>query len=625
MKSLTARRVLAAGIGAATLASVVVVGATSAGAAPEQTPPGQEPVPLQLLALNDFHGQLEPPTGSSSRLIGYPNTRENTVATPTAPAKTTGFGGVEYFASQLRALEATAKDPNTLTVAAGDLIGASPLLSAAFHDEPTIDALNRIGLDYASVGNHEFDEGPAELLRIQNGGCHPVDGCSDPSMPYEGADFQYLSANAFVEKTGETVLPPYAVKTVQGVKVGFIGMTLEGTPSVVTPSGVAGLSFEDEADTANYWAGELQKQGVETIVVLMHEGGAQSGPTATQTVDTCQGMGGPVTGIVPRMTEAIDVVITGHSHAAYNCREVNGTWVPSSTTNAGQLVTSAANVGKVVTDIDMTLDKKTGHVLNATADNVPVEKAAGADAEMTELIAYWRRLLGPVASEIVGEAAETLTRSNGGRLEFLDAGGTVLRTATGDSSLGDLIADGQLAATTPGSVASLMNPGGVRADIGAGEITFEEAFSVQPFGNYLSQITLTDAQIQCVLEQQFTFANGPVVLQPGNLTYSVSRTGRAGAPATAAAPNAPCGGSVVPDDSVQIGGVAITKDTATEYRFTVNNFLADGGDGFTILRQGTLRQDVLDPEDDLAAFVEYLGSFTAPTTAPAPGRIAQVN
>ena len=622
MTSLPARRAFGAGIGVAALTATLIAGASPAGAAP--TPPPTAAVPLQLLALNDFHGQLERPTGSGSQLPGLPG-RNNAVTDENGNTQIVGngYGGVEYLASQVRALEATADDPNTLTVAAGDLIGASPLLSAAFHDEPTIEALDRIGLDYASVGNHEFDEGPQELLRIQNGGCHPEDGCSDPSLPYQGADFQYLSANAFVDATGESLLPEVAIHKVQGIKVGFIGMTLEGTPSVVTPSGVAGLTFADEAETANRHARNLQRAGAEAIVVLIHEGGAQSGPAAGITVDSCQGLGGAITGIVPNFDDAIDVVVTGHSHQAYNCREVDGTFVQSSTTTAGRLVTSASSAGRLVTDIDLTLDPTTGDVLTSTADNVVVDTTVPAAADMTELIARWRALLGPIANDVVGNAGETLTRLNGGALTFTNTAGSATRPATGDSSLGNLIADGQLAATTPGSVASLMNPGGVRADIGTGPITYEEAFSVQPFGNYLTQITLTDAQIQCVLEQQFSFTPNATVLQPGNLTYSVSRTGRAGPPASATAPNAPCAGTVVPDDSVRIGGVVIATDGVSEYRFTVNNFLADGGDGFSILRQGTDRQDVADPEDDLAALIDYLGSFTTPTTAPATGRITQ--
>ena len=586
MKLAPARRALAAGLGLTALTTAIVAGAPAAGAAPTTTPPGPPPVDLQLLALNDFHGQLEAPaaTSSSSKLPG-----EGTAL----------FGGAEYLATQVAALEAAAKKQNTVTVAAGDLIGATPLLSAAFHDEPAIEALNRIGLDYASVGNHEFDEGSHELLRIQNGGCHE-DGCADPARPFEGADFQYLSANAFSEEGGvdDTLLPPYAVHKVQGVEVGFIGMTLEGTESIVTPSGVAGLDFADEADTANRYAEELQAQGVEAIVVLMHEGGSQSG--AGIGVDTCVGMGGPVTEIVPRMSDAIDVVITGHTHQAYNC------------TIDGRLVTSASSVGRLVTDIDLTLDRRSGDVLTAVADNVPVSQTLPADPAQTELIAYYRELLGPIAGRVVGSATELLSRSQETLYSFPGTGSNGQPTTVnvlGESPLGNLIADAQLAATSEDADVALMNPGGVRADIPAGEITYEEAFTTQPFGNYLTTISLAGAQIQCVLEQQFV---NNTVLQPAGITYAVDPAGTTGTTAD------PCAGTRVPDDSVLIGGAPV--DPAASYRVTVNNFLADGGDRFSTLAQGTDRTDVRSPADHLAPLSEYLAANN-PTAPPATDRI----
>jgi 5'-nucleotidase len=585
MKLAPARRALAAGLGFTALTTALVAGAPAAGAGPRTTPPGPPPVNLQLLALNDFHGQLEPPssTSSSSRL----------------PGQTGAFGGAEHLATQVAALEAASKKQNTVTVAAGDLIGATPLLSAAFHDEPAIEALNRIGLDYASVGNHEFDEGSHELLRIQNGGCH-ADGCADPERPFEGADFQYLSANAFSEEGGvdDTLLPPYAIHKVQGVKVGFIGMTLEGTPSIVTPSGVAGLDFADEADTANRYAKELQAQGVEAIVVLMHEGGAQSGTGAG--VDTCLGMTGPVTEIVPRMSKAIDVVVTGHTHQAYNC------------TIDGRLVTSASSVGRLVTDIDLTLDRRTGHVLTAVADNVPVAHDLPKDPAQTELIAYYRELLGPIAGRIVGHATVLLSTARETLYSFPGTGANGQPTTVhvlGESPLGNLIADAQLAATADDADVAFMNPGGVRADIPAGEITYEEAFTTQPFGNYLTTISLTGAQIQCVLEQQFV---NNTVLQPAGITYTVDPNGTTGTSAD------PCTGTRVPDDSVRIGGDPVAP--AASYRVTVNNFLADGGDRFSLLTKGTNRTDVVSPEDDLAALIEYLEA-NDPASPPATDRI----
>ncbi len=561
-------------------AAAVTAGATTttAAAAPKDKPKGPPPVELQLLALNDFHGQLEVPTGSSSRLPGFSSTNATDV-----------FGGSEFLATQVRQLEAASKQKNTLTVAAGDLIGATPLLSAAFHDEPAIEALNLIGLDYASVGNHEFDEGAAELLRIQNGGCHPVDGCADPALPYQGADFQYLSANAFVTASQQPLLPPYAIHKVQGVKVGFIGMTLEGTPSIVTPSGVAGLEFRDEAETANRYAAELRRQGVETIVVLLHEGGSQTPPPGVNIgVDSCIDLQGPITSIVPQMDDAIDVVVTGHTHQAYNC------------VLDGKVVTSASSVGRLVTDIDLTIDRRTGDVLTASADNVPVVRTVAADPAQTALIARYRALVGPIAQEVVGNAATTIVRA-------APTGGS------GESPLGNLIADAQLAATrADGAVAALMNPGGVRADLQPGPITYEEAFSVQPFGNLVTTITLTGAQLDCVLEQQFAGGRS-VVLQPSStLTYTLYRSRAAGSVAS------PCTGARVED--IRIDGVPVSP-TAT-YRITVNNFLADGGDGFTQLTNGTGR--TFTTGDDLTALVAYLKAFTSPVTAPATNRITVV-
>ena len=556
----------------AAAAATAGVTTSTAAAAPKDRPKGPPPVELQLLALNDFHGQLEPPSGSGSRLPGFPADPDPLKAAVNA------FGGAEYLATQVRQLEAASKRKNTVTVAAGDLIGATPLLSAAFHDEPAIESLNRIGLDYASVGNHEFDEGADELLRIQRGGCHPVDGCADPDMPYRGADFQYLSANAFVKATGEPLLPPYAIHRVQGVKVGFIGMTLEGTPSIVSSAGVAGLDFADEAETANRYAIELRTRGVETIVVLLHEGGTQASGSG---INDCKGLTGPITKIVPLMDKAIDVVVTGHTHQAYNC------------TLDGRLVTSASSAGRLVTDIDLTISRRTGDVLTAKANNVPVVRTVSADAQQTALIARYRELLGPVAGRTVGTATADISRT---------------QTASGESPLGNLIADAQLAATTAqGAVAALMNPGGVRADLVGDGITYEEAFTTQPFGNLLTTLTLTGAQLDCLLEQQFV--TGRVLSPSASLTYT--RTAGTTGAGTA---SDPCSGTKV--SNIRINGVPV--DPAASYRITVNNFLAGGGDGFAQLLLGTDRVNATG--DDLTALVAYLEA-ESPLAPPATNRI----
>ncbi|GAA5133595.1 bifunctional metallophosphatase/5'-nucleotidase [Pseudonocardia adelaidensis] len=517
------------------------------------------PVDVQLLALNDFHGNLEPPGGSSGKIDGV------------------DAGGVEYLATQLRLLAEQVQRPDTLTVAAGDLIGASPLLSAAFHDEPTIEALGLAGLDLASVGNHEFDEGAGELLRIQNGGCHPVDGCADPAHPYAGAGFQYLSANAFVTASGEPLLPPYAIREVQGVRIGFIGMTLEGTPDIVTQSGVAGLDFGDEAETANRYAAELQEQGVQAIVVLLHEGGTQAGGGG---INDCANLTGPIVDIVGGFSDAIDVVVSGHTHQAYNC------------VLDGRVVTSASSFGRLVTDIDLRVDPSSGDVVEAHARNVVVGRDVAPDAAQKELIGRYRALLGPVAGKEVGETSAPITRTAG---------------PTGESPLGDLIADAQLAATDDeqGAVAAFMNPGGVRADLDAGPVTYEEAFTVQPFGNYVTTLDLTGAQLDCLLEQQFVTER---VLQPSaGVRYAVRQ---AGAPGTAADP---CSGTKV--DGITIGGVPV--DPGATYRITVNSFLAGGGDGFSVFTQAT--NDVVGGAD-VDALAAYLGAHR-PVAPPPTDRI----
>jgi 5'-nucleotidase len=575
MSAALSRRAAAAAAVTTAMTGLVIAGALApAGAAPS-TPKGPKPVDVQLLALNDFHGALEEPSGSGGRIQTGPDPD----GAGSAPAPGVDAGGVEFLSTQLAQLAAAQKKNNTITVAAGDLIGASPLLSAAFHDEPTIEALGLAGLDYAGVGNHEFDEGAGELLRIQNGGCHPVDGCAD-GTPYEGADFQYLSANAFLTETGEPLLDPYAIHRVQGVEIGFIGMTLEGTDRIVSQEAVAGLEFADEVETANRYAAELQAQGVEAIVVLLHEGGVQSGPDAWN-VDQCNGLTGPIVDIATGMSDAIDVVVSGHTHQAYNC-SIDGT-----------VVTSASSNGRLVTDIDLQVDRRTGDVIDSATrvDNVIVERTVARDPAQTALIARYREALGPIANEVVGNATAPIDRT---------------ADDTGENPLGNLIADAQLADTRDeGAVAAFMNPGGVRADLSAGDITYEEAFTVQPFANNLVTLGLTGAQLDCLLEQQYVV--GRTLLPSASVNYTVTPTAQAGTAAD------PCSGQRV--NALTIDGVAV--DPAATYRITVNNFLAGGGDGFTVLRQGL---DPVTGSIDLDAFVAYLQA-NDPVTAPETDRI----
>ena len=522
-------------------------------------------VDVQLLGLNDFHGHLESTT---------PGTIAPDPASPRVPA-----GGAEYLATHIRTKET--ENRNTLVVSAGDLIGASPLLSALFHDEPTIEAMNRIGLDLNSVGNHEFDEGAAELLRMQHGGCHPVDGCLD-GTGFGGARFGFLAANVVRTDGGKTLFPPYAIRKFGGIKVGFIGMTLEGTPDIVSPSGVAGLDFLDEAETANRYARELRhRHGVKAIVVLLHEGGVQS---ATGGINTCDGISGPIVDIVERTTKAVDLFVTGHTHSAYNC------------VIDGRPVTSASSFGRLLTDIDLKLDRHSKDVVEVAANNVIVTQNVFKADDITQLIDRYTAIAAPLRDRVIGRVSADITRAP---------------DDSGENAAGNLIADAQLAATsaagTGAAVAAFMNPGGVRSELAAGDVTFGEAFTVQPFGNSLVTLTLTGAQLLEVLKQQWCEQDLVKVLLPSagvHYTYSAS--------AAAALAGQPCAGAANPVTGLTIGGTAV--DPAASYRVTVNSFMADGGDKFTVLRDGT---DRLGGSVDTDALEAYLApSLTGTPIAP---------
>ncbi|HET9497410.1 MAG TPA: bifunctional metallophosphatase/5'-nucleotidase [Candidatus Limnocylindria bacterium] len=553
-------------------------------------PPNAGPPPhagpnleVQILAVNDFHGQLRPadPAASSGNRIG------NTPA-----------GGSEALADYVRALRAT--NPNTLFVSAGDLIGATPLISGIFHDEPTIEAMNLIGLDYNGVGNHEFDEGIPELLRMQDGGCHPVDGCfPTEDSGFDGANFPFLAANVTYEDTGETIFPPYAVHEFKhaNIKVAIVGMTLEGTPSVVTQEAIADVDFHDEADTVNALIPELQAQGIQTIIVLLHEGGSTNQALNESTVSTCGSPSGPIVDVVQRMNPEIDLVVTGHTNWALNCPNFAGT---------GIMVTGAGSIGRVVTDVDLSISKETKDVASASVRNVIVcnglEFPAGTprpcpnikpDAnhvDITALIAEYAVVAAPIENQVIGFANAALTRDE-----------TIPPFPnTGESSLGDIIADAQLWATSapdfPGgpAVIAFMNAGGIRRNIDEGPITYGEAFEVQPFANVLTTMDMTGAQILAVLQQQFTgspLGNGILQISDG-LTYTRTSAGATGQ-----------AGDLMSD--VELDGVPINP--AATYRVTVNNFLAGGGDNFTVFAQGVNR---FVGEIDLEAFRRYLETFS---------------
>ncbi|MFO1298181.1 MAG: bifunctional metallophosphatase/5'-nucleotidase [Rubrivivax sp.] len=446
-----------------------------------------------------------------------------------------------------------------------------------------------MGLEASAVGNHEFDKGADELLRMQRGGCSSAAGsgsaepCKGP-QPFTGARFTYLAASTVVNATGQTLFPAYHVKRFQGIPVAFIGLTLKDTPTIVVPDGVRGLTFRDEAETVNALVPVLKQQGIGAIVLLIHEGGAPTGD-----YNECPGISGAIVGIVEKLDRAVDLVISGHTHRAYNCRI------------GGRLVTSADKYGTVLSEIDIVLDPKTGGVTSARADNQIVRTSFAKDARQTALIETYERLVAPLAQRVVGRIAAPLSRT---------------AAANGESALGQVIADAQLAATARefGARLALMNPGGIRADLAPragddGQVRYEDLFSVQPFYNNLVTMTLTGAQLVQVLEQQWLnqpTAAGRVLSVSRGFTYAWDAS-------------KPPGQRIVPG-SVKFDGVPIAADATV--RVTVNGFLAGGGDNFTVLRQGReVRTGMMDV-DAFEEFVRAAGPGVAPGTLD---RITRLN
>jgi 5'-nucleotidase len=537
-----------------------------------------------LLGFNDFHGAIDKPTGSGAAINGVP------------------AGGVEYLTTYVKNLRAAAEAEGrrSLTVGAGDLIGATPLVSAAFHDEPTIELMNEaIGMDMSSVGNHEFDEGVAELLRMQFGGCHPTDGCQDGDG-FAGADFRYLAANVVSKNTGLPILLPFDIRFVDGAPVGFIGMTLEGTPSIVNPAGITSVTFKDEIETANKWGGLLRLLGIKALVLLIHEGGQQN--TTPVDPNSCASFAGPVAQIVAGLRPEFGIVVSGHTHRFYSCG------LPNSS-GATTVVTSAGSNGQLVTNIDFTVDKWSRRFAEVSANNVITANSDPAlvDPVAKQISDKYRTAVAPIANAVVGSISATITRD-------------VTPTSNQESPLGDVIADAQLAWTqSAGADIAFMNPGGIRASLTfdspagtGGQVTFGECFTVQPFNNLVVTQTFTGAQIKAVLEQQ-VFPSPPGTTPPAlprilqvsaGFTYTYDTT-------------RPAGDRVL---TMALNGVPI--DPAASYQLTTNDFLANGGDGFTALTAGTNR--VTAPGFDVDALVGYIGANSPVAPGPAD-RITRLN
>lgn len=538
-------------------------------------------VRVKLLTINDFHGQLS----AGRRVAGRP------------------VGSAPVLASYLKNARA-GREGQTVLVHAGDHVGASPASSALLQDEPAIAFLNQLANDHCrypehgreddeypewsprcnlvgTLGNHEFDEGVAELRRLLNGGMHARGPFLDD--PWRGARFPVVSANVVDVVTGKPILPPYVIKKIDGMPIAFIGATLKATPNIVTPSGVAGVKFLDEADAINRYIPELRRKNVRAIVVLIHQGGRQntySGATSSG----ASAVTGDIVDIVAHLHDEVDVVVSGHWHSFTNALLDNRHGKPI-------LVTQAFSSGTAYGDIDLEISRASRDVVAKSAAIVTTWADAGvglaSDAAAAQLTAAAEAEVAPLVNEVIGVAARDITRSANG---------------AGESALGNLIADAQRAAMNTDF--AFMNPGGIRADLAAGDVTWGELFAVQPFGNSLVKMDLSGQQIYDLLNQQWSGTTTARILKPSGLTYTWD--------------NALSGGNRVL--AVYKDGVLIDK--AAIYRVTVNSFLAEGGDNFSVLREGTGR---VGGPVDLDALVDYIKTGAQPFDAVIEGRIQRVN
>lgn len=533
-------------------------------------------VDVKIIAFNDFHGNLK-----------TPNLR---VPVPD-PTQSTGFrleaaGGAEQFSALVQKLKA--KNPNHVVVSAGDLVGATPLLSAFFKDEPTIEAMNLVGVDIHAVGNHEFDYGPAHLKRLRSGGCAPdKNGKPDCGTrePYAGARFPFLAANVLETATGQTLFPAYVIKDFQGARIAFIGLTLRGTLEIVRPGGTAGLVFHDEVDTVNKLVPEIKAKGVEAIAVVIHEGGMQGMGGG---INDCKDFSGKIKDITERFDPAVDIVLSAHSHQFYVCEL------------AGKLLTSAGSYGRLVTEMDVRIDRASGKVIGRKAVNLVVDPKGPKDAAVGVLVDRYAKLAEAMENKPVANVTREIN---------------MVATGAGESTMGNLIADAQLFASAApdkgGAVIAFNNPGSLRSTIvpGAdGSVKYGDLFKTQPFQNDLIAMNLTGRQLKALLEQQFP-ANPVERPRIMGVSQGFSYAWDAAKPR----------GEKILFESMKLNGAPIKAEL--QYRVVANSFIAGGSEGMTVFREGTERQTgVL----DLEALVAYLSAHS-PYTPPMLGRIGRLN
>ncbi len=431
-------------VGAAAFLASILVALLGLYARAESPAPVGGVVKLRLLGINDLHGHVEPVQDD--------------------------LGGAAWLAA---GMDRATLPGRTIKVHAGDLVGASPLASAYFHDEPSIEVANRIGFDVATLGNHEFDEGVDELRRLLDGGQRTGEDAFErdesgrlvnTSAPaFGGARFPYVSANV-ADSSGRLLLRPYEVIERAGVRVGFIGVTTPTAPRYLLPRFAGGFRFTDMSDAVNRWVPELRRRGVQAIVVLAHSGApSQEGDGADAE--------GPVVDEVRQMSDAVDVVVAGHSHSLMNLR------VPNESGSGHKLVVQSLAYASAFDQVDLTVDRASGEVVSKTA-RIPRTSHRGRrpDPEVEALLAGYRNRLRPLADRVLGRAATPLSAADG---------------------LGRLAAEGQRALA--GADVALVDAGSFRARLDAGPITYAELFATQAYDHPLVLMSLRGREILGIL------------------------------------------------------------------------------------------------------------------------------
>ncbi|MGE3692297.1 MAG: bifunctional UDP-sugar hydrolase/5'-nucleotidase [Novosphingobium sp.] len=558
------------------LAALLLPALLAACATPSQHAAGPAAIKLQILGFNDFHGNLEPPRQS---VDAYTSAGER-VRIP--------VGGAAWFASAIDRYRAT--NPNTLVLSAGDMFGGSPITSSLFLDEPTIEVMNRIGVDFNALGNHEFDRGRQEVMRMQKGGCakHTVREPCQIEKQFAGANFPFLAANVVTEE-GKTLFPATGIRRFgkgrNRMTVGVIGLPLKDVPTLASPSGLAGLDFREEADTVNALIPGLRRQGADVIVVVIHQG---LYTTVGANDTSCGGVSGDLLKILARLDSSVDLVVSGHTHWAYICDY--GKIDPS----RRFLVTSAGLWGEYLTDIDLEYDPASRRIVSRSARNVPVQSeqyasTVGSVAVKPEFETFAPR---PDIAAIVQRYVDAVRTQKLRPVGKVSASADKPALATNESRLGNLIADSQLEAARPsGARFALMNNTGIRADLMAaadGTVTFGAIYAVQPFANEIKVMTLNGSEVKAVLEQQLDDQSFDQTFSPSaNLSYAFDKS-------------RPLGERIF---DITIDGKPI--DPQASYRVAVNSFLASGGDSFSVFRKG---RDVVVAAQDLEAVEKWIAA-----------------